>query len=157
MPDQPDPSATDTAEQTAEQKPTETVEFWKTKAREQERRAKENATAAARLKEIEDAQKSDSEKAAERIRQLEAERDNAHRETLRFRVASQHGISSEDADLFLTGADEETLTRQAERLAGRDQDRAKQGNYVAREGNAPNPPAAGDEREFVRDLFARSD
>lgn len=41
-------------EPTAEPKPTETVEFWKQKAREQENRAKSNADAARKLKEIED-------------------------------------------------------------------------------------------------------
>ena len=46
---------TSTTEQAVtEPKPTETVEFWKAKAREQEKRAKDNAAAATRLAEIED-------------------------------------------------------------------------------------------------------
>jgi hypothetical protein len=52
-----DPQATPDAppaEQAPEPKPTETVEFWKRKAREQEDRAKSNADAARKLKEIED-------------------------------------------------------------------------------------------------------
>lgn len=63
-------AATETVETTTETSeapaPTETVEFWKSKAREQEKRAKENAAAAKRVKEIEDASKSEQERAAER-------------------------------------------------------------------------------------------
>lgn len=40
-------------------------------------------------------------------------------DALRFRVAAKHGISDEDADLFLTGSDEETLQKQAARLVDR--------------------------------------
>lgn len=144
--------ATDQQQQASETKPTETVDFWKQKAREQERRAKENAAAATRLRELEDAQKSDAEKQADRVRQLEAERDNARRDVLRFKVASQYGITGEDADLFLTASDEETLTKQAERLAGRAEAQAKRGNHVPREGTTSSHVDT-DEREAVRTLF----
>lgn len=127
----PPPAATDDAGDPTEQPqtdapaPTETVEFWKAKAREQEKRAKDNAAAAKRLAELEDAQKTEAERAAERIASLEAETTAARAEALRFKVASKHGISDEDADLFLTGTDEETLTKQAQRLAARDEDAGK--------------------------------
>lgn len=87
--------------------------------------AKANADAAKRLAEIEDAQKSEVEKAAERIAELEREATAARREAARFKVASKFGISDEDADLFLTASDEETLTKQAERLAARYEDAGK--------------------------------
>ena len=32
-------------------------------------------------------------------------------------IAAKHGISDEDAETFLTGSDEESLTKQAQRLA----------------------------------------
>lgn len=116
-------TATETAataqETVATPKPTETVEFWKAKAREQEKRAKDNAKAAERLAEIEESQKSEAEKSADRIRDLEQQLDAANRSTLRFKVASKYGIGDEDADLFLTGSDEETLTKQAQRLTDR--------------------------------------
>jgi hypothetical protein len=80
---------------------------------------------AAKFDEIEQANKSEMDKIAERAAAAEAERDAARIEILRFRVAAKHGISDEDADLFLTGSDEESLTAQAERLASRYADAGK--------------------------------
>lgn len=141
-------------EQSEQQKPTETVDFWKQKAREQEKRAKENATAAQRLAEIEQSQKSEAEKTADRIKQLETEATSARRDALRFRVASEFGIASERAELLLTGSDEETMRRQAEALKGESEAQKKQGNHVAREGNIPAVPA-DKKRDFVRNLTDR--
>lgn len=107
--------------------------------------------AAAKLKAIEDAQKSESERMAEAKAALERERDQAKAEALRLRIAAKHGISDEDADLFLTATDEATLERQATRLAATTK---KTGNYVPREGQSVRP-AAGGEREFLRQLFGR--
>lgn len=87
--------------------------------------AKTNAEAAKRLAEIEDAQKSEAQKAADRIAELEKQTAEAQRDALRFKVASKFGISDEDADLFLTASDEETLNKQAERLAAHREDAGK--------------------------------
>jgi len=159
MSDQPttDAPATDAPADTDQQpdaqpKPTETVEFWKQKAREQEKRAKENATAATELAGIRDAQKSESQKAAERIQFLEAGLSAAQGDTLRFKVASKYGIDDEDVALFLTGSNEETLTKQAERLAGRSDGRKQKGNHVPREGSTPHS-AESEERETARAIF----
>jgi hypothetical protein len=137
-------------------KPTETVDFWKTKAREQEKRAKENATAAKRLAEIEESQKTEAQKSADRIKALEDQVATAERDALRFKVASKYGIGDEDTDLFLTASDEETLQKQAERLVGRQAEQKKQGNRVPSEGT--NPQAKPDEmRDFARQLFDKAD
>ena len=104
-----------------------------------------------------EANKSEIEKANDKAAAAERERDAARAEVLRFKVASQHGISPEDADLFLTGSDEATLTKQAERLTARDADRKKVGNISPREGNTPSTAANDDERAFVRNLFASAD
>lgn len=72
-----------------------------------------------KIKEFEDRDKTELERAAEASKAAEQERDAAKAESLRLRTAIRHGISDEDAELFLTGTDEETLTRQAERLADR--------------------------------------
>ena len=108
---------------------------------------------AARLDEIEQANKSEIEKAAEKAASAERERDQAKAEALRLRIAAKHSISDEDADLFLTGTDEATLTKQAERLAARTTAQKKQGNHVPREGGATPPPAETELRSFTRGLF----
>lgn len=105
---------------------------------------------AARLDEIEEANKSETQKLAEAKAALERDLEKAKAEAMRLRIAAKFGISDEDADLFLTATDEATLTKQAERLAQR-ADRKKT-NYVPREGTNPQPPVS-DEREFVRQLF----
>jgi hypothetical protein len=121
-------------------------------AREWEKRAKDNAQAAKRLAEIEDAQKSEAQKAAERVADLESQVAQANASALRFKVASQFGIGSDDADLFLTGSDEETLTKQAERLTSRAEERKKQGNLVPSEGTPVSPPGDSD-AAFAKKLF----
>ncbi len=126
-------------------KPTETVEFWKSKAREQESRAKANAKAADELAEIKAAQLSAEQRAAQEKADAERERDQARAEALRWRIATKHGISDEDAELFLTATDEETLNRQAERLKEREPEPGK-GTHVPNLGNQPPKPPNLDEQ-----------
>ncbi|ORL15403.1 hypothetical protein [Prescottella equi] len=114
--------------------------------------AKTNADAANRLAEIEDANKTESQRLSDALATAERDRDAARTEALKLRIATKYGISDEDADLFLTGSDEETLAKQAERLASRESDRKKQGNHVPREGT--NPTATpNEELAFVREFF----
>lgn len=125
MPDEQQAAATATdatdqstsTEGTADPKPTETVDFWKAKSREWEAKSKANATAAQKLAEIEDAQKSEAERLTDAANQAKAEAEQARAEALRWKIAAKHGISDADAETFLTASDEDTLTRQAERLA----------------------------------------
>lgn len=105
---------------------------------------------AARLDEIEAANKSELEKANDAKASAELERDTARAEALRLRVAVKHGISDEDADLFLTGADEDTLTRQAERLAARNEDAGK----PRRPAPDPNQGRSGGGPKSTADQFA---
>ncbi|HLR96181.1 MAG TPA: hypothetical protein VK053_16790 [Jiangellaceae bacterium] len=91
------------------------------KALTSEREARKEAerelrAAQSRLKEIEDAQLSDLEKAQNEAKEWRSKAEAATAETLRYRIAAKYSISEEDAQTFLTGTDEETLTRQAERL-----------------------------------------
>lgn len=94
----------------------------------------------ARLDEIEASQLSESEKAKKRADEAEARALAAEAAALRWRVAAKHGISDEDAELFLTGTDEDTLNRQAERLTARTAPKSD-GLYVAAEGKVPSAPA----------------
>lgn len=90
-------------------------------AERQARAAAEQAAQAlqAQLDEIAKANLSDLERAkadAEDARKAAA---TATTEALRYRLAAEYGISSEDAALFLTGTDEASMKAQAERLAAR--------------------------------------
>ena len=78
---------------------------------------------------------------------------------LRASVAARYGVSTEpdeetglsDADLFLTGKDEETLTAQAKRLAKRVSDRESTNNIVPTEGATPR--AVPDEKSAFADFL----
>lgn len=94
------------------------------KALEAERAAAKAATAkAAELQKQLDALNQANETALEKAqREANGAREAAAKATadaLRFRIAAKHGISDEDAELFLTGADDATLQRQAARLTER--------------------------------------
>jgi len=145
---------TGTEQQNEAQKPTETVDFWKTKAREQEKRAKENAEAAKRLSELEDAQKSETEKAADRIAKAEAEVASLPvkvADALRTHLVALHEIDKDDAELFLTATDPELLLKQVTRLIGQSDKRKT--NTVPREGKTPSTSGDDEVREFARGLF----
>ena len=83
------------------------------------RKAAEDAAKSlqAQLDEIKKSQMSDLEKAQAVAQEFQQAADKANAEALRWRIAAKHGISDEDAETFLTGSDEATLTRQAERLS----------------------------------------
>ncbi len=125
---------------------------WKAEARKHELRAKEYKVAADKLAAIEAASKSDAEKAADRLAAAEKDAADARSEALRYKIAAQYQISGDDAELFLTGTDEATMTAQAKRLTDREAERKKHGNYVPREGTNPKPGSDSD-REVVRALF----
>lgn len=106
---------------------------------------------AARLDEIEDAQKSDAERAADALAQAQADAESARAELLRYRVAAEHGITdAEDIALFLTGTDADTLTKQAARLAARAVDESKP--RIPRPD--PNQGRSGDAAASTADQFA---
>lgn len=101
----------------------------------------------------------------ERLGTVEAELQTSRTDVLRARIAAQYGISTQkgakgepsDADLFLTGSDEATLTAQAQRLGVREADRKKQGNVARKEGAVQTTGKdESDMREFARSLFARA-
>jgi hypothetical protein len=102
----------------------------------------------------------------DRLGSLEQELSATKAEALRSSIAARFGISTEkgkdgelsDADLFLTGTDEATLTAQAQRLAARQADSKKQGNVAPKEGATTTTGKDDTElREFARGLFARAD
>lgn len=134
------------------------------KALEAERSARAAAEKAAseykaKLEEIEKANLSEVERAKREADEARAALAAAKSEALRSRIQAKHSISDEDAELFLTGSDEATLTRQAERLAQRAEDRKKNGNRAPLQGQTKSPSSAttADEREFVNQLFGSAE
>lgn len=117
---------------------------------------KDAKPAAERLKEIEDQQKSELEKANERMAELQAEAAKSATEALRYRIATKHGISDEDAEVFLTGSDEESISKQAERLVALQGERVQaqqqkpDPSQGARPGAIKNPKEAGKARARAR-------
>lgn len=90
-------------------------------AEREARKAAEQSNAALQkqLDDINAANLSDIEKAQKAAKDAQDAAAKATAEALRLRVAAKHGISDEDADLFLTGSDTETLEKQAARLVER--------------------------------------
>jgi len=117
-------------------------------------RAEERQKVSAKFADYDDLKKKaeGAKTAEERMAELEKEISATKHEALKRRVQAAHGIADEDADLFLTGADEESLIAQAKRLSERESQRKKQGNRVPGEGTSP-AAKAGDERAAVRSLF----
>ncbi|WP_326600514.1 hypothetical protein [Rhodococcus sp. PD04] len=99
-----DPKPGDGGEGEPKPKPTETLEFWKAKAREQERRAKANAEAAQKFAELEEAKKSDEQKAAERLAKAEQRAAEVELRADRAEVAAATGVPVE----ILAGPEENT-------------------------------------------------
>jgi hypothetical protein len=93
-------------------KPTETVDFWKQKAREQEKRAKDNAEAAKRLAELEESQKTEYQRLTERADAEYNRAQDAEAKLLRYEVAAETGVPA-TALKFLTGSSREEIEASA--------------------------------------------
>lgn len=123
---------------------------------EQKKAIKDLKTKASRLDEIEEAQKSETEKANERLTQAEQRATEAEAKVLRREVALEHKLSKEDADLLDALTDEDAMRRFAERLAVASEDKHKNGNRVPREGHTSSAKS-DPKREFLRGITSPSD
>lgn len=106
---------------------------WKAEARKWETRAKENAEKAKAHDTYVESQKTETQKLSDAKAAAEKDAADAKAEALRYRIAAKNEISDEDAEIFLTGSDEETLTKQAERLV------ALRGEQAAPRAPKPDP------------------
>lgn len=101
------------------------------------------------------AQAAGAQTVEQKLADLETKHAEAEARALRSDIATKHGISAEDRDLFLTGSDEAALTAQAKRLADRAADQKKNGNRAPREGSTTTGADKDkDLRDFTRGLFA---
>ena len=116
--------------------------------------AKSNAEAAKRLAQLEEAQKSDTEKVADRIAKAEAEVASVPAkvaEALKGHLVALHGIDEKKAELYLTATEPELLLRQVTGLVELT-DKPKK-NHVPREGATPPSQPHTEELAFVREIF----
>ena len=135
-----EPEAPATGAEDRKPKPSETVEFWRDKARLWESRAEENKSAADELATLKDSQKTEAERSAEKLSRAEAEAATVPAKVaaaLKTHLVGFHKISAEDAELFLNAQDPELLLKQAARLVG--QQSGVKGNRVPKEGANPRP------------------
>ena len=114
---------------------------WKAESRKWEKRAKENDEARKELDAIREAQKSDAEKAADKLATETQRADTATALAARYRIALDKRVSREDADLFMTAPDEETLEKQADRLAARVDHKP---GYIPTQGTGDPKPKGSD-------------
>lgn len=152
-----DPAASQEDQQEPEAKTfdAEYVEKLRKESAKYRTEAKANAEAAKRLAELEESQKTEAQKQAEKIAELERQIEGATVQALRARMAAKYQIDPEDADLFLTGSDEETVEAQAKRLSERVSASKKNPPPVSKEGTVTNAAGSEDEREFLRQLTGR--
>jgi len=110
--------------------------------REARRQAEKDAAAfKAQLDALEAEKLSDLEKAQKAAADAQAAAAEAQREAMRYRLAAQHGISQEDAEIFLTGGTEEAMAAQAARLAARVQEPKSPKPDLTQGGGQGTPPA----------------
>jgi len=95
----------------------------------------------ARLDEIEASKLSESEKANRRAEEAEARAAAAEQRAERFRIATQFGMTDEEAEVLLTGPDADIMTRQAELFAAARKATKPNGVQAPSEGKVPAPPA----------------
>lgn len=107
--DKPDTGGDDKPDHKAE------AEKWKALARKHEANAKKNAADAKKLKELEDADKTESEKAADRAAAAEKRAAEAESRALRLEVAAEKGLTPSQAKR-LVGTSREELESDADEL-----------------------------------------
>lgn len=114
---------------------------------------KELKAKASRLDEIEESQKSEAEKVADRLAKADAEVAGVPAkvcEALRAHLIDLHPeIDPEKAELLLTATDPDLLLKQMAQLVDLS---GKRKNIVPREGRNPNPSPTDPSREFLRAL-----
>lgn len=90
-------------------RPTETVDFWKAKAREQETRAKANAEKAKKFDDLEAERKTEAEKLTDRATEAERVAADAVLRATRFEVAAEKGLPIELAPRLQGSTKDELL------------------------------------------------
>ena len=144
----------------AAQEPETTETDWRAMSRKWEQRAKDaNAKlkelepVAAKAVELEEASKSELQKAQERAEAAERALADATVAAVRAEVAAAKGVPV----ALLSGDTREALEASADALLAFRDETARKGNYAPNEGRTSNIDKGGELREFTRNLFATRD
>ena len=144
----------------AAQEPETTETDWRAMSRKWEQRAKDaNAKLkelepiAAKAVELEEASKSELQKAQERAEAAERALADATVTAARAEVAAAKGVPV----ALLSGDTRDALEASADALLAFRDETARKGNYAPNEGRTSNIDKGGELREFTRNLFASRD
>jgi hypothetical protein len=108
---------------------------------------------ATKLDEIENANRTEAERAQARISELETQVQAERLGAVRFQIAAEYGLNEKASGALAHIASEEGMREMAEAFKAQSEDRVRSGNHVPREG-ATSSAKPNDEREAVRELFA---
>lgn len=122
---------------------------WEQRAKDANRRVKDLEPFEAKVSELEEASKSELEKAQERAERAERALAEASATAVRAEVAAEKGVPV----ALLSGDSREALIASAEALLAFRDETARKGNYVPSEGRNSNIDKGGDTRAFVNTLW----
>lgn len=108
---------------------------------------------ATKLDEIENANRTEAEKAQARITELETQVQAERLGAVRFQISAEYGLNEKASGALAHISSEEGMREMAEAFKAQSEDRVRSGNVVPREGSAPSAKT-NDERAAVRELFA---
>lgn len=126
---------------------------WEQRAKDANKRVKELEPVAAKAVELEEASKSELQKAQERAEAAERALAEATATAARAEVAAAKGVPV----ALLSGDTREALEASADALLAFRDETARKGNYAPSEGRTSNIDKGGELREFTRNLFATRD
>lgn len=126
---------------------------WEQRAKDANRRVKELEPVAAKAVELEEASKSELQKAQERAEAAERALAEATATAARAEVAAAKGVPV----ALLSGDTREALEASADALLAFRDETARKGNYAPKEGHTSNIDKGSELREFTRNLFATRD
>ena len=126
---------------------------WEQRAKDANKRVKELEPVAAKAVELEEASKSELQKAQERAEAAERALAEATATAARAEVAAAKGVPV----ALLSGDTREALEASADALLAFRDETARKGNYAPSEGRTSNIDKGGELREFTRNLFAARD
>lgn len=120
---------------------------WKAKARDWEKRAKENKTAADELAQIKESQKTETQRLQDQLAEFQRKAETAERDRERLSIIAKHGIPSDFHDL-VQGVDSEALEASAAKVKSLIEANAKPAGaasfVIPDEGGSPNLALNGD-------------